>query len=325
MGVSAEINNISIYDLNSTIYEHIVNDYMLQTGLSKSQSDNIFSKVNQTEFDSQETEQVETLIYGEKKNDNYENNVLFIQENYNTLISSLSTEDKQLVDTYFLNFALKYYRDYSNPGDFSEIDSNNLNSNYFSTNNSMLPNQPTTNGTTATSVAQVRVFADSSGASSILNVSGHAWISVKNISSSNITVGKMTVAPNYTVSIGTWGNKSEHDGLWYNLEAYFVSSGSYTGRASLVANIDSSALATLTSHIVGYDTWSTLNNCSSFAYKAWNKISSTTLSAGVINTPSNLKNSIINTGISSIGAAVPYNYNVYYANGSGTPIRSSVY
>lgn len=46
---------------------------------------------------------------------------------------------------------------------------------------------------------------------------------------------------------------------------------------------------------------------------------------GVINTPSNLKNSIENTGLSSTGIAVPYDYAVYYANGSSTPVRSSVY
>lgn len=126
--------------------------------------------------------------------------------------------------------------------------------------------------------------------------------------------------------MGTWGNKSEHTGLWYSLEAYFISNNSsYTNRSSLLDKIDSTALATLTTHITGYDTWSLTNNCSSFAASGWNKICSTTLSAGVINTPSNLRSSIVNTGLYLTGVAVPYDYLVYYANGSNLPVRSTVY
>lgn len=99
----------------------------------------------------------------------------------------------------------------------------------------------------------------------------------------------------------------------------------YSSRIQVLVNIDSTALATLTEYIVNHDSWSLTNNCSSFAVGGWNQICSTTLSAGVINTPTNLKNSIINTGLSSTGISVPYNYVVYYANGSNTPIRSNVY
>lgn len=122
------------------------------------------------------------------------------------------------------------------------------------------------------------------------------------------------------------GNKSEHTGLWYNLESYFISKNSaYGNRVSLRVDITQSNLTTLNTHMVGYDKWSATNNCSSFAVSSWNKICSTTLSAGVINTPKNLANSIKSVSGYSTGFSVPYDYIVYYANGSGTPTASNTY
>src|SRR5262245_24681653 len=75
-------------------------------------------------------------------------------------------------------------------------------------------------------VAVVSIFSDVSqlaNAGSSGFFSGHTWLVVKNISSDKIRVGRVDdVAPGETITVGTWGNKDEHKGVWYNLEAYFT-------------------------------------------------------------------------------------------------------
>jgi methionine-rich copper-binding protein CopC len=331
-------NKMDDVDFNTKIYNSIIDDYLLQTGLTQEQADTIFNEVKSAQF-SQILSSTAKSISEIDKTADYADNVLFIQENYNDIVKGLSMEDKYVVDKYFLVGALQYYRDYADVNEFEDED-------YLSPTSLFTPIEPIrteqsipvsnqasetetqmNNAVRATNaVAEVRIFSDSSGESSIINTSGHAWLTVKNISSSNITVGKFSIQPNKTITLGTWGNTDEHHGLWYSLEAYNVyKQSAWSDRVSLLVEIDSTALSTLTSHIINYDKWSITNNCSSFAVKGWNKICSTTLSAGVINTPTNLKNSIVNTGLSSTGIAVPYDYVVYYANGSNTPIRSSVF
>lgn len=185
-------------------------------------------------------------------------------------------------------------------------------------------------------IATLTIFADpsaSSVGSSGLNYDfgTHAFITVKNISTSNITVGKLgSIAPGKTVSIGTWGNKSEHRGLWYNLESYFVyKSNAYTKRVSYATALTEISLATLNTYIKNNDYWSNTTNCSSFAAGAWNAVAVSTdkISAGVPSTPKNLANNIKSKWPTQyrVGYSVPYSYIVYYAQGNGTPIKSTIY
>lgn len=181
-----------------------------------------------------------------------------------------------------------------------------------------------------TPVAILTVFADSTGGSSGY-VSGHAFITVKNVSGSSITIGKLSgIANNKTVSLGTWGNKYEHTGLWYNLESYFVYNyGSWSNRKSVSYILTASELSDLNTYVTYNDSWSYLSPCSSFAAAAWNSAvdAGYSLSAGYPSTPANLKSDIMSSFPYSYqtGASVPWDYNVYYAQGTGTPVRSSVY
>lgn len=181
----------------------------------------------------------------------------------------------------------------------------------------------------ATNVAVLTMYSvpaggtSSSGGSTGPNWGTHSFITVKNISSSNILVGGLSgIAPNRTISVGTWGNKNEHTGIWYNLEAKFIASGGYSGRVSHSMYLTQTQLDSVNSYIRNHDSWSYLNNCSSFAVGLWNSISSDKYTAGSPNTPQNLYNSI-KDGAYDTNAAVPYDYLVYYANGSSAPIRSS--
>ena len=185
-------------------------------------------------------------------------------------------------------------------------------------------------------VAMITIFADpANGGTGSSGGNGstfgtHAFITVKNMSQSNINIGRFSgIAPGKTMSIGAWGNKSEHTGLWYDLESYFVYyNGAYAGRVSASYLITAAQLNTLNSYITNNDRWSLLTNCSSFAAGAWNSVvdPSYSLSAGIPNTPKNLSNNIKAKFPSApIGGSVPYDYLVYYANGTGAPVRSSVY
>jgi hypothetical protein len=199
------------------------------------------------------------------------------------------------------------------------------------------PSTTTSANATDLKAAILTIFADpssggtgSSGGGSGSLFGTHAFITIKNNSTSSITIGRLSgIAPGKTVSVGTWGNTAEHKGLWYNLEGYFVSKYSfYSGRVSVNYLLSSSQLSTLTSFIINNDSWSLTYNCSSFAVGAWNKVvdSYARLSAGVPNSPKALAASIKSKfpGYST-GANVPWNYVVYYANGTGTPIKSTVY
>lgn len=88
-------------------------------------------------------------------------------------------------------------------------------------------------------------------------------------------------------------------------------------RVSLSMSVTQSDIDTINSIISNNDTWSVTNNCSSFAVKVWNSVSSNTLSAGSPNTPTSLMSSIksksgYQTG-RSIGNTTPIGY---VSNGS---------
>lgn len=73
------------------------------------------------------------------------------------------------------------------------------------------------------SVATLRIYtmSDDKGDASI-NASGHAFVSVTNVSDRDINVGGLLIAPGKAVTIGTRGNRSEHSGIWYDLESYYM-------------------------------------------------------------------------------------------------------
>ncbi|WP_322922724.1 hypothetical protein [Paenibacillus campi] len=180
-------------------------------------------------------------------------------------------------------------------------------------------------------VARLTIFADggsnttgSSGSGNITDFGVHAFVTIKNSNTSAIQVGGLTgIVPGKTVSVGTWGNKSEHNGVWYNLEEKFIANqDAYKSRVSLTIDLSSGQLQAVNNYIKNHDDWGYTNNCSSFAVGIWNTVAATTLSAGTINTPKNLANSIKSKSGYISGMAVPNDYLVYYANGANAPIRS---
>lgn len=170
---------------------------------------------------------------------------------------------------------------------------------------------------TATTVGTLTIFASNDGGSSSWNTSGHAFLAFKNTSSSSITIGGLTVAAGEEITFGTWGNQSAHTGIWYNLESYFIHNQSaYANRVSLSMSVTQDDVDDINTIIANNDTWALLNNCSSFAVKVWNKVSSTTLNAGTPNTPTSLMSSIKSKTGYKTGRAVQENTNIgYVSNG----------
>lgn len=138
----------------------------------------------------------------------------------------------------------------------------------------------------ADSIAELTVFSLPNG--------GHSWLTIKNNLGTNIMVGVFSVAPEKEISIGTFGNQSGHNGIWYNIESWYADSASYNGRVSLSQNINYDQLSTINDYIENHDTWSLYNNCSNFAANVWNSVSDSNLKFSFWPTPSALSNEIKN-------------------------------
>lgn len=166
-------------------------------------------------------------------------------------------------------------------------------------------------------VAELTIYADDTAASSFSD--GHAFITVKNISSSKKQVGFLTIEPNKMTSIGTWGNEDECHGLWYNLEIHYHEKyDDFKTAVYLRIKITTSQLDTISTYIKDNAKWSTTYNCASFASGLWNSVSATKLDAGSpLNTPINLKKSIANQiDKGSIFNVSPWDDKIYYVEGT---------
>lgn len=166
-------------------------------------------------------------------------------------------------------------------------------------------------------LATLTLFTDTSTtAASVLEglQSGHAFVTVKNESGGPIQVGALgDVQPGETVSIGTWGNKSENQGIWYNLESFFVASNplAYSSAVALKKPINGAQLETINEYINSpkRNKWSHLNNCSAFATGLWNSVNdwASDIWAGVVNTPTGAYYSMSQNGsaIYGLGSEIP--------------------
>ena len=121
-----------------------------------------------------------------------------------------------------------------------------------------------------TFVASLQVIsAPISGSIGSAGISGHSFIVVKNTSNSTITVGHMPVSAGDSVTVGTFGNRNAHKGIWYNIEGYSKPKGASYG---LQTGLTLNDLNTINTVINNNDNWTLTNNCSIFAKKVWNAV-----------------------------------------------------
>jgi hypothetical protein len=335
-------------------YHMFAREYEKLTGVSQKDALKLCDELNQNGLIKSDLLYLESILPSIMKSDLDKSLelILYIQDNYTDLTLRLNADQKKTFDKFLLYHSLKYYRETTS----GKIYINNIFRIMDDISNLKItePEAITVKGKpsieiihddvltptifTATAndpiVAELRIFSDptaslvgSSGLS--MDVGTHSWITVKNISGSNITVGPWSIASGKTIVIGTWGNKSEHTGLWYSLEPYFISiSSAYSGRVSLTCQITANGLYQLSTKILFTDFWSPVKNCSTFAAECWNIFHAGTskeIFLGIVATPKVLASIIKSYSGYSTNAAVPYDYAVYYANGAGTPKKSTVY
>ncbi len=114
-----------------------------------------------------------------------QNIILYIQSEYDFLISNLTADEKEIINKYLLDISIKYYNDLGELPPEQEITVGNTKG----SNIALL---------SATTVCTLTIFSDKStnmGYSSGFHpdIGTHSWIHVKNTSASPILVGKLNV------------------------------------------------------------------------------------------------------------------------------------
>lgn len=108
---------------------------------------------------------------------------------------------------------------------------------------------------------------------------------------------------NQSVSVGTWGNQQGRNGVWFNLERYFIQrydidTEQYDRAVGVSLNINSHQLNLISTFILDNDEWTLRNNCSWFVAGLWNLVSpdAYALSSNLFNvyTPNGLRSQIVN-------------------------------
>ena len=117
-------------------------------------------------------------------------------------------------------------------------------------------------------VATMQIVSYSGGGlGSSVGYAGHSFLIFTNTSNSQITVGHFPVGVGEQITIGTFGNRPAHYGIWYNIEGYRgISSTSY----GLLTGVTAGELIVINSKINSLDYWSQVNICSFFAREVWN-------------------------------------------------------
>lgn len=147
---------------------------------------------------------------------------------------------------------------------------------------------------------------------------GHAFVSVENISDKNISILNKKIAPNETISIGTW-SILEHFGVWYNVESnYIVQHDKYNGRLSITTGISEEDIETLSKFISSHDRWNPLFNCSNFALNLWDTVATDTeyIDKPLIYTPSYIAKIISKFDNHEKNKAIPTEDTMGYFDGS---------
>lgn len=178
----------------------------------------------------------------------------------------------------------------------------------------------TTSIDTEHDIAELTLFTfngDGEGKLGLMNL-GHAFLSLKNTSSSTINLLNKTISSDETISFGTW-SILQHFGVWYNVESnYIVQHNKYDGRLSITIGIDQEDIDTLCQFISTHDSWNPLQNCSNFALNIWNTVAmdSEKIEKPIIYTPSHIAKEIKKFENYEINKAIPTEDTMGYFDGS---------
>lgn len=186
---------------------------------------------------------------------------------------------------------------------------------------------PWTKGLKNGIVGGLRICSYSSGPSSAVSTSGHAYVVYTSFVNEDLNLYGMLVdskenlatctrmdSPSYHnihmnsddfISIGAWGGSvpDNQKGTWINDERIRFDNNAPAGQYSLVAYISNSQVQKFSNLTKENSSWNPLNNCSVFAKTFWNEVTEDNLSAEgyiftgngliIINNPSSLSYNIL--------------------------------
>ncbi|MBP3441825.1 MAG: hypothetical protein J6L62_03380 [Clostridia bacterium] len=106
-----------------------------------------------------------------------------------------------------------------------------------------------------------------------MNLSGHTWIYIENLSDHTLTVGAYTLKKGKGVSVGTFGTTLEDGrGLYYNVEAWRYRNIPITDYIHLSKDLTQEDLDKVSKRILNGGAWSYFLNCAYFAFSVWNSV-----------------------------------------------------
>lgn len=131
------------------------------------------------------------------------------------------------------------------------------------------------------------------------NFGHHSWISITNLGNISIDINGIEIPVFATITLGTWQSEI-HAGIFFNAERYYAEKGGFSETESaykmiLLNDFEFNYLVSLLSNPTN-DSWSIINNCSSFAERIWNDVSSIEVNAGIIKCPLKLYENILVIG-----------------------------
>ena len=319
MALGGAVVNAQENDFYEILYsQKLCDDFVILTGCTKGDADIIFNEIKEEGINEKEVEEVEKILSVKNEDVDCGEIVIFIQDNYNDVICNLTISEKRIIDKYLLLNALQYYENNYKIDEFLDE--------FGTKQNSKQNSLKETSGATRGVSGSLRIFSCSDGISS-WSIAGHAWITITNTGSESFDVAGVTIVPGLGWSFGTWGNQSEHNGLWYDLESwYYTKQQGFSGRVSLHSAFSSiSQIDPIINYIASHDKWSANYNCAGFAVGVWNSVftSAGSISAGLIPTPTSLANAI-KARNGTTDATMTTATKAYYADGTGKT-ESTVY
>ena len=158
---------------------------------------------------------------------------------------------------------------------------------------------------------------DCDSSSGSANIAGHAFLVYENWSGSTQYFGDMAVPHGKQITIGTTGIEPAHDGVWYNLEAYYHKlkndfDSNYYYHTYLYDD-DLVKIRQIISNWEPYNLYS--NNCVHFASVIWNNVSDVHFGAAV---PTVLLDQIRTKSPNTINFELNYQSKIGYFDDHGT-------
>ena len=98
----------------------------------------------------------------------------------------------------------------------------------------------------------------------------HVWIYIENLTDRTFTVGHYTLGPHATMSCGCWKDRGNGDGVYYNLERYWVKDETYDRSVAIKSECTEKQLNRVSKTINKHNYWNWVFNCAWFGACVWN-------------------------------------------------------